>query len=425
MKNFTSALGLLCFQFRDEPSSVDLAHGQRFAFILGVLVLLNVSSAAKHLAPDHFQWHLHSRADLSSSIQEQIWEASHTALIVCDMWGYHHSVNALRRLKSFAPRLNDVLSEAHRRGAIIIHASSDCMPFYGTHLTRRRALATNPASDSPTDIARWCHRIPTEEQATYHLDQTNGGEDDDLQEHAKWAIFLKSIGRNPGTPWQSQMSLITIDAYRGYICAEGDVVSNVLEANDITHGVLTGVHLIRCVPGRPFGLRQMKRGGKSVASMRDMTDVMYEPNSWPYVSHFSGLHLVIEHIERHVCPTVTSDQLLDGKPFQFHEDRRPIIAVSSATAWDQELRRQFQVRLLGADSPATECLEAAALWLTSDGALSTEAITAFSDTGKPIISDASKAWSHFGVSNGFHALTSKDFVKREVESNRHPILQEM
>ena len=80
----------------------------------------------------------------------------------------------------------------------------------------------------------------------------------------------------------------------------------------------------------------MKRGGKSVALMRDMTDVMYEPNSWPYVSLFSGLDLLIEHIERHVYPTVTTDQLLDGKPFQFHEDRRPIIAVSSATAWDQE-----------------------------------------------------------------------------------------
>ena len=55
--------------------------------------------------------------------------------------------------------------------------------------------------------------------------------------------------------------------------------------------------------------------------MRDMTDTMYNPTRWPYVSHFEGTRRVISHIERYVCPTITSDQWLGGSSFRFTEDR--------------------------------------------------------------------------------------------------------
>src|SRR5262245_54610760 len=58
--------------------------------------------------------------------QEQ-WAAGETAVIVCDVWDLHHCLNAVRRLEEFAPRLNQVLTEARRRGAVIIHAPSGCM----------------------------------------------------------------------------------------------------------------------------------------------------------------------------------------------------------------------------------------------------------------------------------------------------------
>jgi type 1 glutamine amidotransferase len=77
------------------------------------------------------------------------------------------------------------------------------------------------------------------------------------------------------------------------------------------------------VLGRPFGLRQMARNGKKVVLMRDMTDTMYNPARPPYVSHFTGTDLIVEHIEKWVCPTVTSDQVLGGKPFRFAGDKRP------------------------------------------------------------------------------------------------------
>ena len=76
----------------------------------------------------------------------------------------------------------------------------------------------------------------------------------------------------------------------------------ILEQNQIEHVILTGVHTNMCVLGRPFGLRQMARVGKDVVLMRDMTDTMYNPARWPFVSHFTGTDLIIDHVERHVCP---------------------------------------------------------------------------------------------------------------------------
>jgi type 1 glutamine amidotransferase len=82
-----------------------------------------------------------------------------------------------------------------------------------------------------------------------------------------------------------------------------------------------------CVLGRPFGLRQMAKNGKNVVLMRDMTDTMYNPLKRPFVSHFTGTDLIVEHIEKWVCPTITSDQILGGKPFRFKQDTRPHVAV--------------------------------------------------------------------------------------------------
>ncbi len=329
-----------------------------------------------------FEWTLRSREQLASTFEKKVWDAEKTAFIVCDMWDYHHSVNAVQRLREFAPRLNEVLAEARRRGATIIHAPSDCMPFYEEHPARQRALAI-PLDDhhSPKGITEWCHRIPEEEQATYPIDQSDGGEDDDLEAHARWADYLKSIERNPGTPWKRQTEMLTIDDERDFIAAEGDVVWGVLEDKEIKQVVLVGVHTNMCVLGRPFGLRQMKRTGKEVVLMRDMTDVMYDPNDWPYVSHFAGIDLVIEHIERWVCPTVTSDQVIGEQPFRFRNDRRVTVGllapVETASMVTESLRHDFQVHHLSGEGSD---LDNADLYYVMS-----KPLAAMEATGRPII----------------------------------------
>lgn len=255
--------------------------------------------------------------------REETWSAKETAVIVCDVWDAHHCLNAVRRLEEFAPRMNEVLKEARMRGATIIHSPSDCMAAYAEHAGRKRAVAAPTAKIKPKDVEFWCSRIPSEEKAVYPIDQSDGGEDDDPAEHAEWASKFKEMGRNPGMPWKSQSKLIEIDADRDFISDRGDEVWNVLESRGVKNVILVGVHLNMCVLGRPFGLRQMVRNGKNVALMRDMTDCMYNPKCWPHVDHFTGNDLVISHVERFVCPTITSDQLLGGEPFRSKFDTRP------------------------------------------------------------------------------------------------------
>ena len=251
------------------------------------------------------------------------WKAERTAVIVCDMWDLHHCLNATRRGAEMAPRMNNLLKLARRQGATIIHAPSSCMNTYKDHPARQRAQAVPMSKNLPDEIGEWCYKIPSEEKGVYPLDQTDGGEDDDLDEHRDWAKKLEKMGRNPRAPWKSQTATLEIDGKRDYITDNGKEVWSILENQKISNVIMVGVHTNMCVLGRPFGLRQMSRNGKNVVLVRDMTDTMYNPKRWPFVSHFQGTDLIIEHIEKYVCPTVTSDQLLGGKPFVFKNDNRP------------------------------------------------------------------------------------------------------
>jgi nicotinamidase-related amidase len=169
------------------------------------------------------------------------WNAKETAVIVCDMWDLHHCLNATERGGEMAPRMNEVLNEARSRGAIIIHAPSSCMAAYEDHPARKRATAAPRAKEFPKDIGRWCHKIPSEEQGEYPIDQSDGGEDDDPREHQKWAEKLKAMGRNPRAPWKSQTDLIDIHD-TDYISDNGEEIWSVMEGQGIKNVILLGVH---------------------------------------------------------------------------------------------------------------------------------------------------------------------------------------
>ena len=63
------------------------------------------------------------------------------------------------------------------------------------------------AKNLPEAIDQWCYIIPEEEKGVYPIDQSDGGEDDDPIEHAAWADYLESIGRNPRAPWIRQVEV--------------------------------------------------------------------------------------------------------------------------------------------------------------------------------------------------------------------------
>lgn len=290
----------------------------RWACVLAVASALTASAA-----PPPLQLTLQKRVETQPASGEfrvttaaQTWQPKQTAIIVCDMWDLHHCKNAVTREGELAPHMNALLEKARAQGVFIIHAPSSCMKFYEGHPARARAQAAPKAANLPADIGVWCKQIPAEERGKYPIDQTDGGEDDDPKEHAAWAEELKAKGLNPRAPWTRQIEVLKIhDA--DAISDSGVEIWNLLEHRGIANVILMGVHVNMCVAGRPFGLRQMAKNGKNVVLMRDFTDSMYNPARWPFVDHYRGTELFIEHLEKYVCPTITSDQLMGGKPFKF------------------------------------------------------------------------------------------------------------
>ena len=282
------------------------------------------------------------------------WKASETAVIVCDMWDLHHCLNATRRGAELAPRMNQLLKNARKNGSLIIHAPSSCMKPYEKHPGRKRAQSAPKAANLPAAIAEWCYMIPTEEQGDYPIDQTDGGEDDDPAEHEAWAKELAAKGLNPRAPWTKQTELL--DIHKNDVISDSGVeIWNVMEAEGIKNVILVGVHTNMCVLGRPFGLRRLAANGKNVVLCRDLTDTMYNPAMKPYVSHFTGTDLIIEHIEKWVCPTITSDQLLGGESFQFKNDKRPhvVVLVAEREYVTNETLPKFALEHLGKDYKVT------------------------------------------------------------------------
>ena len=256
----------------------------------------------------------------------ETWQPRETAIIVCDMWDSHHCLNAVRRAVEMSPRMNAVLEAARKQGVTIIHAPSSCMEPYANHPGRKLAQSAPKAGNLPEQISEWCRHIPAEDGGKYPIDQTDGGEDDDLAEHKVWHEKLAALGRNPKAPWKAQLSLLRIDDADA-ISDSGVEIWNLMESRGIKNVVLLGVHTNMCVLGRPFGLRQLAKNGKNVVLMRDMTDTMYNPAKAPFVDHFAGTDLIVEHIEKWVCPSITSVDFLGGKPFRFEKHKRKVLML--------------------------------------------------------------------------------------------------
>jgi hypothetical protein len=195
---------------------------------------------------------------------------------------------------------------------LVIHAPSDTMAFYAGHPGRKLAQAA-PAAQPVAPLERWCGLDPARE-GPLPIDDANGGCDGGT-----------SWKKGDPVPWTRQIATLTI--------ADGDAITdsveayNLLRQRGIEHLLVAGVHTNMCVLGRPFAIRQMVRQGLDVALVRDLTDAMYDPERPPFVNHHTGTDLVVEHIERHWCPTLRSGDLLDGREYRFPDDDRPTVAI--------------------------------------------------------------------------------------------------
>lgn len=219
---------------------------------------------------------------------EQTFAPARTAIVITDMWDKHWCRGATERVGQIARRMEPLLVKARAAGILIIHAPSETMDFYAGSEGRRLAESA-PRVDPPVAAPLDDPPLP--------IDDSNGGCD--------------TPGDKEHRAWTRETPLLTI--------APGDVISdsgaeiyNVLRQHGIDTVFYMGVHANMCILNRTFGIRQMARWGIHCILVRDLTDAMYEPSSRPFVSHAAGTELVIEYIEAHWAPTVTSAQMMQA-----------------------------------------------------------------------------------------------------------------
>ncbi|MDR1960469.1 MAG: isochorismatase family protein [Planctomycetaceae bacterium] len=292
-------------------------------------------SAEEQIAPakpQEVKVHLQSRSkDGKASIREEGWKPSETAIIICDMWDQMPCIPVEARANELAKEIEKVITAARDQGVLIIHApSGDLEDFDKNYPEKPQARETSKEFRKGFGNAKhwdaWEHSSPEEEGVRFPVEVGDGGcqrpECKDRTFSARQSRFI-TIKDN---------DVLTDDFVE---------IKDYTKAKGIKNIILMGVHTNMCIIGRPFGLRAMKKAGYNVTLMRDMTDVSYNNDfpqtvTWPNVDHFAGLELVVEHIEKYICPTLLSTDFTGKPAFRFSESIKKDnsdFAQETSTGW--------------------------------------------------------------------------------------------
>ena len=229
------------------------------------------------------------------TVLQKDWDNARIAVVICAMWDTTQCVSAARRVAEMAPRVNEVVARLRHDGALIVHAPAGCMDFYAGSPARERARQAPPVSSPvPVDWHDWDESRESPLPAALADDTPCSCEPGE-----------SCTKGGPPYPWTHQIDSIEISSIDA-ITDDGAELLALLEQRDIEDVVVMGVHLNRCVLGRPYGIRQLVYWGKRPVLCRDLTDSYHrDPRG-----HLWGNERMVAHVEQHWCPTITSDQLV-------------------------------------------------------------------------------------------------------------------
>ena len=231
------------------------------------------------------------------------WDPRKMAAVICDMWDKHWCKSATARVAEMAPHMNELIKVLRKKGVTIIHAPSDTMSFYKDYPGRKLAQAA-PSIETAIPLQKWVYFDASMEGALPFGDAQD-----------KCDCEPPCVA---GTVWTRQID--TLEIIEGDLIIDNKEAFYYMRQHDIENVIIMGVHTNVCVLGRPFGIRQLVNQGFNVVLVRDLTDTMNDRLSGSYTDHFAGTELIVQHIEKYWCPTITSDQIIGGEPFRFKGD---------------------------------------------------------------------------------------------------------
>ncbi len=230
-------------------------------------------------------------------------DADKVAVIVCDMWNMHPCKELADRSPSLAKEINAFIRQARSLGMHIIHAPSATMQYYGDCEQRKKMVGYLNASSRSYESQNFSRRrlLPLGhftcrcktggdfENGAYSCDESFSGIEKDL---SNW----------------KQSRYITIED-GDYISDDGKEIRQLFWNKGIQHFFIVGVHSNMCLIARSFGVFEMQGAGFFPIVVRDLVDAAYTPDIDPYVSVDRANELMTEWFEKHVCPTISFEEL--------------------------------------------------------------------------------------------------------------------
>ncbi|MFC1541754.1 hypothetical protein ACFL50_04810 [Candidatus Latescibacterota bacterium] len=222
--------------------------------------------------------------------------ADEVAIILCDVWN-----NSSDRINEMVAEMNKVVKAARDKGVFIIHAPAECMEYYKD--TPQRKLAQDaPYAEPPNEIKRRVEDPAIEPP----LPGTFG--------HLGHRIDTKKASTKiskPSNTWTKENDLIEIELGDA-VSDDGQEIYNLLEQRGIDNVIIMGFATDICMVRRSYGIRQMVYNEKNIILCRDLTDISSQRTG----QHSDDLQLIIEHIEKYWCPSITSESLTGKPPYK-------------------------------------------------------------------------------------------------------------
>lgn len=226
----------------------------------------------------------------SESVDQVTLPVDVSAIIVADLRDAHWCPSAAARVDAMAAKVNELVSVAREAGMLIVHVPSDISGFHDDHPARRR-------------IEQIAGLTVEGNYPVFPL----GFRDVDLP---PMPIANSGCpgGGTPYSAWTRQHPAIAIHD-TDVISGLGRQIYSYLAGNGIDTLFYVGIHANTTLIDRSHGMRQMSEWGMDCVLIRDLTDIMFDPGTPPQMSHESALKMVIEHLEKHLVSTITSQEL--------------------------------------------------------------------------------------------------------------------
>ena len=244
--------------------------------------------------------YLKKRTQLFTNGEHEVFEKfkyynyNEIALLSIGIWNGHSCYSATERIHKLAAEANIFIKKMRENGSHIIHCGSYSNYYCKEGNWEETNLRKNMKGHSMAILKDKGITIPP-----LPLDDSDGGyekEDKNLEYDKKKVSIHESI---------------EIDYEKDCISSYSKEILNYLYAKKIKCILVFGTHTNMCILDKPYGIKWYIRYGFPTICVRDLCDSMYNSKKFPFVEHEKSNDIMSEWLEKYICPTINSTEVLN------------------------------------------------------------------------------------------------------------------